>query len=76
MKVRALRMGFYGHQRYRPGEVFEMADAHAFQRDAKKNVKKDEAGKPMLCSWIEVAEPAEETPEKRSGRRGAAPVGE
>jgi hypothetical protein len=67
-EVRALRMGFYGYQRRRAGEKFIMDEADIYQRDAKGQIKKDQSGEPVLCSWIEVLSKPEKVLSKPQGK--------
>lgn len=46
MKVKAVAMGYYGHVRIRPGDVFEMDEQEMKQKD----------GKPVLPTWVVSAE--------------------
>lgn len=46
MKVKAVAMGYYGHVRIKPGDVFEMDQKDMRQKD----------GKPVLPSWVIPAE--------------------
>ena len=58
MKVKALKVGYYNHRRYKEGEVFDMEDDHYQPKDADGNPKVYPEGSPksgleMICSWVE-----------------------
>jgi hypothetical protein len=71
VQVRATRVGFYMHRLQQPGEVFVMDENDVYQKDAKGVVKKDDKGKPALCTWIELAPGRErsERSEKIEGKK-------
>jgi hypothetical protein len=58
MKVKAIKVGYYNHRRYKEGEVFEMEDDHYAPKDSDGNPKiyapgTHKEGQEMFCSWVE-----------------------
>ena len=60
VRVKAIRMGYYGNIRRREGSVFLMDEDHYKVKDKKTGkLRVDDKGNQVYCSWVVLADPSE-----------------
>lgn len=65
VKVRAIKKGYYKHEIFEEGRVFEMDESALYRKGKDKKVLLDEeTGKPVLPRWIELASEPPKEPKK------------
>lgn len=65
MKVRALREGYYKHQRRKPGQVFEVGEEFFNHPADPETGKRDKKKDKVLPDWVEDAS----KPEKKEAKK-------
>lgn len=74
MLVKALRMGYYGNQRRRPDEVFEIQGEHEVEVTDKEGNKTKKKVNDFSSKWMEEVDDVPVQPKKRTEEGGRRPA--